>query len=54
MKKQIFLILLAVFIIGCDRPKEDRQGYREEQEEVTNPNDYTTGEDTDDRPPVNR
>lgn len=49
MKIHLMLALLALFSVSCDRNTEDRQGYREEQEEVTAPNDYSTGEDVKER-----
>lgn len=45
----LFVILTLIFSVSCDRNKEDRQGFRQEMEEVTAPNDYTTGEDTKER-----
>lgn len=49
MKIYIFLVLSTMLFIACDRNTENVQGYREEQEEVTAPNDYTSGEDTKER-----
>lgn len=48
MKIHFLLLTISLFtLVSCDR--EDRQGYREEMEEATAPNDYTTGEDTKER-----
>lgn len=47
MKIHMMFVLLTLFFTACDRSTEDRQGYREEQEEETTPNDYTTGKDSE-------
>ncbi|MFP5386564.1 MAG: hypothetical protein ACLGHN_10825 [Bacteriovoracia bacterium] len=44
--RPLFFLLLSLGLLSCDRPQEDRQGIREEQEEVTKPNDYSRGTDT--------
>ena len=49
MKVLFIIVLTALSFAGCDRNTENRQGYRQEQEEVTAPNDYTTGEDVKER-----
>lgn len=50
MKMHLVMFVLVVFFgVACDRNIEGKHGYREEQEEVMKPNDYTTGEDVKER-----
>ncbi len=52
MKTHTFFVLLSLLCFSfsaCERNTENRQGYRQEQEEVTAPNDYSTGKDTKER-----
>lgn len=52
---KLLAVLMLVFVGACNSPADKNgQGYRENQEEVMAPNDYTSGKDSKNEPQTRR